>query len=326
LQLKVEVVRNIQRISKDVNSIVTVGVFDGVHIAHSEILKRMKKEKEITGSRTVVVTFDPHPQEILKPGEKFQILTTIDERIELLSEYEPDVVLVVNFTPDFANITAEEFCREIMMGKIGLRKVIVGYNHAFGRNREGNPERLMEFAQKYDFEVELLPQFVVEGVPVSSSKIRSILNEGNVKLASKLLGRYYFINGVVVKGSGRGKALGIPTANIEPNSRRKLIPKNGVYVVRVTLDRKNYFGVMNIGYRPTFELDSERVMEVHILDFNEEIYFKHIKVEFIDRLRDEMKFSSPVELLRQIEVDKTTAIELIEKEFSSEEISNLKRN
>ncbi|CUT08568.1 riboflavin kinase/FMN adenylyltransferase/translation initiation factor IF-2,TIGR00487 [Candidatus Kryptonium thompsonii] len=211
-----EVVRNINKIVKDPNSIVTVGVFDGVHIAHQEILRRMKEEKLKTGARTVLVTFDPHPQEVLHPNEKFYILTTIDERIELLSDYDLDIIFVVNFTPEFSNITAEEFCKEIMLGRIGLRKVIVGYNHAFGKNREGNPEKLKGFGEKYGFEVELIPQLLVENNPVSSSKIRSILNEGNVRLASKLLGRYYFINGVVVKGSGRGKELGIPTANIEP--------------------------------------------------------------------------------------------------------------
>jgi len=311
-----EVVRNINKIVKDPNSIVTVGVFDGVHIAHQEILRRMKEEKLKTGARTVLVTFDPHPQEVLHPNEKFYILTTIDERIELLSDYDLDIIFVVNFTPEFSNITAEEFCKEIMLGRIGLRKVIVGYNHAFGKNREGNPEKLKGFGEKYGFEVELIPQLLVENNQVSSSKIRSILNEGNVRLASKLLGRYYFINGVVVKGSGRGKELGIPTANIEPISLRKLMPKNGVYVVRVTIDRKHYFGLMNIGYRPTFELDSERVAEVNIFDFDEEIYFKHIKVEFIDRLRDEMKFPTPRELVEQIERDKKDAVKLIEKEFS----------
>jgi len=311
-----EVVRNINKIVKDPNSIVTVGVFDGVHIAHQEILRRMKEEKLKTGARTVLVTFDPHPQEVLHPNEKFFILTTIDERIELLSDYDLDIIFVVNFTPEFSNITAEEFCKEIMLGRIGLRKVIVGYNHAFGKNREGNPEKLKGFGEKYGFEVELIPQLLVENNPVSSSKIRSILNEGNVRLASKLLGRYYFINGVVVKGSGRGKELGIPTANIEPISLRKLMPKNRVYVVRVTIDRKHYFGLMNIGYRPTFELDSERVAEVNIFDFDEEIYFKHIKVEFIDRLRDEMKFPTPRELVEQIERDKKDAVKLIEKEFS----------
>jgi len=311
-----EVVRNINKIVKDPNSIVTVGVFDGVHIAHQEILRRMKEEKLKTGARTVLVTFDPHPQEVLHPNEKFYILTTIDERIELLSDYDLDIIFVVNFTPEFSNITAEEFCKEIMLGRIGLRKVIVGYNHAFGKNREGNPEKLKGFGERYGFEVELIPQLLVENNPVSSSKIRAILNEGNVRLASKLLGRYYFINGVVVKGSGRGKELGIPTANIEPISSRKLMPKNGVYVVRVTIDRKHYFGVMNIGYRPTFELDSERVAEVNIFDFDEEIYFKHIKVEFIDRLRDEMKFPTPRELVEQIERDKKDAVKLIEKEFS----------
>jgi riboflavin kinase/FMN adenylyltransferase len=311
-----EVVRNINKIVKDPNSIVTVGVFDGVHIAHQEILRRMKEEKLKTGARTVLVTFDPHPQEVLHPNEKFYILTTIDERIELLSDYDLDIIFVVNFTPEFSNITAEEFCKEIMLGRIGLRKVIVGYNHAFGKNREGNPEKLKGFGERYGFEVELIPQLLVENNPVSSSKIRAILNEGNVRLASKLLGRYYFINGVVVKGSGRGKELGIPTANIEPISSRKLMPKNGVYVVRVTIDRKHYFGLMNIGYRPTFELDSERVAEVNIFDFDEEIYFKHIKVEFIDRLRDEMKFPTPKELVEQIEKDKKDAVKLIEKEFS----------
>ncbi|MEN3038386.1 MAG: bifunctional riboflavin kinase/FAD synthetase [Candidatus Kryptonium sp.] len=310
-----EIVRNINKIEKDPKTIVTVGVFDGVHVAHQEILKRMKAEKIRNGMRTVLVTFDPHPQEVLHPREKFYILTTIEERIELLSEYDLDIVFIVNFTPEFANITAEEFCKDIMLGRIGVSKVIVGYNHAFGKDREGNPEKLKEFSKKYGFEVELIPQLLVENNPVSSSKIRTILNQGDVRLASKLLGRYYFINGVVVKGTGRGKELGIPTANIEPTSLRKLVPKNGVYVVRVTIDRKHYFGVMNIGYRPTFELDSQRVMEVNIFNFDEEIYFKHIKVEFIERLRDEIKFSSVDELVKQIQRDKQRAIEIIGKEF-----------
>lgn len=313
-----EVVRNINKIAKNPNSIVTVGVFDGVHVAHQEILKRMKEAKLKTGARTVLVTFDPHPQEVLHPKEKFYILTTIGERIELLSDYELDVIFVVNFTDEFANITAEEFCRDIMLEKIGLKKVIVGYNHAFGKNREGNPEKLKEFGERYGFEVELIPQLLVENNPVSSSKIRAILSEGNVKLASKLLGRYYFINGVVVKGSSRGKEIGIPTANIEPVSSRKLIPKNGVYVVRVTIDGKHYFGVMNIGYRPTFDFDSQKVMEVNIFNFDDEIYFKHIKVEFIERLRDEMKFPSPKELVEQIQKDREKAFELIAKEFMVE--------
>jgi riboflavin kinase/FMN adenylyltransferase len=311
-----EVIRNIDKIEKDTDSIVTVGVFDGVHIAHREILSRMVRDAKSSGCRSVIVTFEPHPQEILKKKGGIHILTTIEERIELLGEFDIDIVFIVNFTKEFSKISAEDFCKSIITDRIGVRKVIVGYNHAFGRGREGNPEKLMELGRRYRFEVELVPQLLVEGIPVSSSRARIALSNGDVKLAGKLLGRYYFVNGVVVKGSGRGRLLGFPTANIEPNSRRKLIPRNGVYLVRVTLDRRQYFGIMNIGYRPTFELDSRRVLEVHILDFDGEIYFKHIKVEFIERLRDEMKFSSPEELASQIEKDRKRAYEIIEHEFA----------
>lgn len=293
----------------------TVGTFDGVHCGHRGILQRMQEVATANGERTVVVTFDPHPQVVLARPDRdpVRILTTIDERIALFERLGIDMVVVIDFTPAFAATPPETFIRDVV-SRIGLRHMFVGHDHMFGKDRGGNEELLHTLGSELGFEVERLGPLACDGLVVSSTKVRHALHEGDVALAARMLGRPYAITGVVVRGDQRGRKLGIPTANVGPTDPNKLMPQRGVYVVSSMIAGRRVYGMANIGRRPTFTDDVVDTLEVNFLDFDGMLYDTTITVDFHTRIRPEMKFEGVDMFLSQIREDRATAIEYAESQ------------
>lgn len=292
-------------------AVVTSGTFDGVHIGHQKILARLKEVAQKNNGETVLITFWPHPRLVLYPEQTdLKLLNTFEEKAELLREQGINHLLRIPFTKEFSNLTSEEFIRKILVETIGTKKLVIGYDHRFGKNREGSFEHLKENASIYGFEVEEIPRQDIDHVGVSSTKIRNSLLEGDVSASTELLGRPYFINGRVVKGQEIGRLIGFPTANIEVDSQHKLIPANGSYAVKVKYQNQMLNGMLNIGYRPTVNGKSMTI-EVHIFDFSSDIYGETIGIHFIRRIRDERKFNNINELKKQLMKDKTLAIKIL---------------
>jgi len=299
--------RDIPEIKKTLNAVVTVGSFDGLHIGHFKILEEVKKVAgELKGS-SFVITFEPHPRFVLSKDFRLKILTSLPEKIKILEEAGIENLVVLKFTKEFSQLTSDEFIRQIIVDKIGAAHMVIGHDHKFGKDRLGNVQKLSEVGKLYNFSVTDVTAENMDGSIISSSKIRKALTDGDLVNANKFLGRNYSLEGIVVIGMQRGRTLGFPTANILPDDPNKAIPKNGVYVVKCELDGEVFPGVMNIGIRPTFENKHEQVLEVHLLNFNRDVYGKNLRVEFIKRLRDEKKFSSKEDLIKQMQTDKQLA-------------------
>ena len=298
-------------ITFDRNTVLTVGIYDGVHCGHQGILKEMREVANKSDSRVVVVTFDPHPQIVLQREgrEPVRLLTTIDERCEMLAAMGVDMTVVITFTREFAMTPAETFVRDVAI-KIGVQQFFVGHDHMFGRDRGGNEELLQQLSGELGFYVYTVEPLSCNGVVVSSSKVRSALSSGNVAEANTMLGRPYSLVGTVVKGDGRGRTLGFPTANVAPVDAHKLVPANGVYVVSCELDGRVVKGLANIGRRPTFTNDTQATIEVHFLDINTDLYDRTISIRFHAFVRAEKKFENKEALIAQINSDKEQAIEL----------------
>jgi len=286
---------------------VTTGTFDGVHLGHRVILKKIIQQAKEEGGESVLLTFYPHPRMVLFPDDtNLKLLTTQPEKIKLLESIGLDHLIIQKFSPEFSRMTAYDYVKDILVGKIGIHKLIIGYDHQFGRNREGNIEQLKKFTPQFNFEIEEIPAQDIDEVKISSTKIRQALLKGDIQTADLYLGYPYCLSGEVVKGNQLGRKLGFKTANIHVSNSHKLIPGNGVYAVNVILNEKEYQGMMNIGRRPTVDNpDAGISLEVHIFDFNEDIYNKVITVKFLKRMRDEVKFASTDELIAQLHEDKT---------------------
>ncbi len=309
-----KVIRSLGEVQNDKNSVVTVGTFDGVHLGHQEILREVVRRARGKNAGSVCLTFDPHPKEVVgKENRSVEILTTIDERIEILEEIGLDFLFIIEFTYEFSRQTPRQFYEKYLVKGIGISEEVGGYDHMFGRDREGGVEELKRIGKESGFSVTILPPFILEGDAVNSTRIRQLIREGDVRRASRFLGREYSMEGFVVKGDGRGAALGFPTANINPASSKKLIPKHGVYFVRVFMENEMYYGMMNIGVRPTFETDHRRTIEVNLFDFSESIYGIKLQVKFLDRIRDEVRFASAEELVQRMEQDKEECLKLKEQ-------------
>jgi riboflavin kinase/FMN adenylyltransferase len=284
-----------------------------VHLGHRKIIEDLNDIKTAKNLRSVIVTFDPHPQIILrnKHHKEIKILSTIEEKIGLFEKYGIDLVYIINFTYEFSQTIAENFYKDYLIDNIGLTDIVLGFDHNFGKNREGNYETLNTLSEKYSFDVHRVEEFKVDGEHINSTRIRNLLYDGEIEKATGLLGDYYGLEGKV--GDKRGRQIGFPTANIEPLSSYKLIPKNGVYLVCVEINNIRYFGMMNIGYRPTVSDIPKIILEANIFDFNSDIYGKIIIINFIDYLREEKKFNSLEELKGQIIKDKEECIKKINK-------------
>lgn len=293
------------------NAIVTQGTFDGVHAAHLVILNRLKQIATERKGESVVITFHPHPRMVIFPDDHgLKLLHTLDEKIAALEKAGVDHLLIIPFTKEFSRLTSLQFIQDIIVNKLNTKVLVIGYNHRFGKNREGTFVNLKEYSSIYGFEVEEIPEQDIDDVAVSSSQIRNALNNGDVKLASKYLLYPYQIKGKVTKGKQLGRTIGFPTANIVLNDENKQIPADGVYAVIVFFNKRTFFGMLNIGMRPTVD-GLTHTVEVHMFDFDEEIYDKELSVQFVDKLRNEIKFENLAALTNQLENDKLQALSIL---------------
>jgi riboflavin kinase/FMN adenylyltransferase len=306
-----KVYRSLDELPKIKNAIVTQGTFDGVHAAHKVILNRLKQIAKEKNGETVVMTFDPHPRMVLFPDDHgLKLLHTLDEKIVALESEGVDHLIIIPFTKEFSRLTSMQFIRDIMVNKMGTKVLVIGYNHRFGKNREGSFEHLKEYSSLYGFEVEEIPEHDIDEISVSSTRIRKALDEGDVKQAAKYLGKNYVVSGTVVKGKQLGRTIGFPTANIQVANSNKQIPANGVYAVKVFINKRIVLGMLNCGVRPTVD-GLTHAVEVHLFDFNEDLYNTTLSIAFVDKLRNEMKFENLQALTNQLENDKLHALAIL---------------
>jgi riboflavin kinase/FMN adenylyltransferase len=303
-------VQSISNYDKKHATAITIGTFDGVHIGHRKILERLINDAKKTNLRSTVLTFFPHPRMVLQKDTEIRLLNTIQEKIKILEHIGLDYLIIHPFTLEFSRISSTEFVRDILVNELKAKKIIIGYDHRFGRNRNANIQDLFAFGNTFNFEVEEIAAQEIDDVSVSSTKIRNALIDGDIKTANEYLGYNYMLTGDVKKGKGLGRQLSFPTANLFIAEKYKLIPKNGVYVVKSILNGKLFYGMMNIGFNPTVA-GSTKSIEIHFFDFNSDLYGQNIQVDIIERIRDEHKFKSLEELKTQLLKDKETSISII---------------
>ncbi|MGB6083976.1 bifunctional riboflavin kinase/FAD synthetase [Moheibacter sp.] len=289
------------------NPVLTLGMFDGIHIGHQAIIRQLNEIAEKENGESVLLTFDPHPRVVLgKAADDLQLLTTLNEKIELLENSGLENLILHPFTKVFANLSAEDFVEELLVNEIGIHTIVIGYDHHFGKNRQGNFEQLNEFSKKYNFQVVKIEEVKSDGNHISSTQIRNALIQGNVEFANEGLGRNYSLTGKVIHGDKLGRTLGFPTANLE-TERFKLIPGNGVYIVKAFLKDEVFKGLLSIGTRPTVTNSNEKRAEVYLMDFDREIYGETLKIEVLHKIRDDQKFDSLQDLVKQMNLDKNFA-------------------
>ena len=303
-------VQSISKYDKKHFTAITIGTFDGVHIGHRKILERLINNAKNSDLRSTVLTFFPHPRMVLQKDTDIKLLNTLEEKKEILAELGLDILIVHPFTKAFSRLTATEFVRDILVNQLRAKKVVIGYDHRFGRNRNANINDLIAFGGTLEFEVEEIPAQIIDDVSVSSTKIRKALEEGDIKTANNYLGYQYMLTGIVKKGKGLGKQLDFPTANLHIEESYKLIPKNGVYVVKAKRKGKTIYGMMNIGFNPTVA-GKIKSKEIHFFNFEENLYGEKIQVELLDRIRDEIKFDSMEALREQLKKDKEYSLSII---------------
>lgn len=306
--------KGIENLPEFKNAVFTTGTFDGVHTGHQEIIRRINRLATETGGENILLTFHPHPRKVLhKDDAGLKLLNTLEEKIALLSKYGVDNLVITPFSKDFSMMSAEAYVEDFIWKKFHPRKVALGFNHRFGNNRTGNLALMMEMGKKLGFEVDEIEAQTVENISVSSTKIRQALAQGELQTANALLGHYYTLSGKVVSGEHMGKKLGFPTANIKIQDEDKLIPANGVYAALVRIDGITYGGMLNIGFRPTFN-GTKQTIEVNIFDFSEDIYGADIAVDLVSEIRKEVKFNSLHELTAQLEKDKQRSLKILSTE------------
>jgi len=291
---------------------VTIGTFDGVHSGHKAIVEQLKNAAKKIEGESVILTFFPHPRMVLYPDDnELRLLNTISERIEMLEDAKIDHLIIHPFSNQFSRLSSTEFVRDILVKKLNVATLVVGYDHHFGRNREGSFEHLQELAPLYDFEVEEIPAQKIQQVNISSTKVRFSLLNGEIHAANQFLGYNYFIKGKVVEGDKMGRTIGFPTANIKADKWYKLIPAKGVYAVKVKFEGATFNGMLNIGTRPTLSGNDKETIEVNIFNFEKDIYNKEIQIEFYERIRNEQKFDNLSELKEQLKIDKQKIIQIL---------------
>ena len=289
---------------------ITIGTFDGVHIGHKKIINQLTSISSKNNLISILLSFFPHPKMVLQNDKELKLINTIQEKEGLLNSLNLDYLIIKEFTKEFSRLSALEFVRDILVNKLNAKHIIIGYDHHFGRNRTANIEQLKEFGELYDFKVtEILAQDI-DDIAISSTKIRKALINGEIKLANKFLGYNFFFSGDVVHGNNIGKTISFPTANIKVDQPYKLIPKNGVYIVKTIIDNQTTFGMMNIGYNPTFD-GKQKSIEIHFLNFNKNIYHKNLTIEMIMRIRNEIRFNSVDDLKKQLGQDKLSTLNYI---------------
>lgn len=309
-----KVYRKIEEFTNVKNPIVTVGTFDGVHLGHQKIINRLKEIAKQKDGETVLLTFFPHPRLVIFPEDNdLKLINTLDEKIELLEKYGLDHLIILPFDKTFSRIHPTEYVRDFLVKKINVNTLVIGYDHRFGRNREGNLELLTELAPIYDFQLEEISAQEIAEIKVSSTKIRTALLSGDIITATKYLKHSFTIKGKIIKGKQIGRTIGFPTANINIEESYKIIPQDGAYVIKAEIDGTVYDGMLNIGNRPTIDNNHKKTIEAYLFELNHDVYNKEIKVSFIQKLRDEKKYNSIEELKHQLTKDKI-ASEVILKE------------
>ncbi|RCL65362.1 MAG: bifunctional riboflavin kinase/FAD synthetase [Cryomorphaceae bacterium] len=293
-------------------SILTLGTFDGVHKGHQKILRKLNSEAKKNKLKSIVLTFFPHPRTVLNPKSTLRLINTIKERTELFEKSKIDILITHPFDKNFSELSPEKFVKDILVEKLNIKKILIGYDHRFGKNRTAGIEDLKKFGLKYNFEVIEISVQEQNNVSISSTKIRKSIENGNIKKAKSYLGYDFSIEGEVIKGNAIGRTIGFPTANLNIEEDYKLVPKRGVYLINTFLDNKKVFGMMNIGVKPTLKIDQETI-EVNLFNWDQNLYGKVIKVFTLDYIRDERKFDSIMDLEEQIKLDKKTCVKLIEE-------------
>jgi len=307
-----QIYNDLLSVRKDKNTVLTIGTFDGVHLGHQKIIKKVRQKASGYGARSLLITFNPHPRKVLAPG-KVKILTTITEKKDILEKFGIENLFIIDFTKEFSQQPAEKFFTDYIINGTGLREIVIGYDHHFGKGRSGDIETLHKLGAANNFSVEKVEEFKLDSTSVSSSEIRKALNEGNIYMANSLLGRYYSFSGTVIHGNKRGKSLGFPTANIMLDDEDKMLPALGIYVVEFFTGGNKYYGLLSIGRRPTFYNDGVIVPEVYIYDFDDDIYNENVTVNVIDRLRGEEKFPSAEALISQMNKDKEEGLQVLNR-------------
>ena len=309
-RFRLKVYHKIEDFKQVKNLVATVGTFDGVHVGHQEIIGKLKQVAKQIDGETLLLTFFPHPRMVLFPDDdSLKLINTLKEKTELLASFGLDHLLILPFSVEFSRITPTEYIRDLLIRDIGVKTLVIGYNHQFGRNRKGNFELLEELSPVYGFDVVEITAQEINEIKVSSTKIRRAIESGDVSTANKFLRYNFSLSGVVIEGEQIGRKIGFPTANIKVLEKHKLLPGNGVYAVHVTVKKIQYKGMLNIGSRPTINNDADRSsIEVHLFDMNEAFYNETIQVEFSTKLRDEIKFVNLDELKTQLHKDKECAL------------------
>ena len=307
-----KIYRSIEAYNEEKRSVVTIGTFDGIHLGHQKILSRLINSSKNKDLNSVVLTFFPHPRIILNKYNEVKMIDTLDEKIIHLNEIGIDTLIIHPFDKKFSLLSANQFIKDFLVEKLKIKHIIIGYDHRFGKGREASVTDLKNYASDYDFTVEEIKAQEIEKITVSSTKIRNSINEGDIKTTEKYLGRYFNLTGKVVKGDGLGKKINYPTANIFIEETYKIIPKDGVYLIETIIKDKLFNGMMNIGHRPTIGTNIKSI-EVHLFNFNEDIYDQVISVKMISKIRDEKKFSSIQALQEQLVKDENYCLKLINK-------------
>ena len=292
-------------------TVITIGSFDGVHMGHKKIIERLSLISKENNLESAILSFSPHPREVLNPNSKLEYLTTVKEKCEILDKTKLQNLILIPFTKEFGNIEAENYVKTILVDALNAKYIIIGYDHKFGKNGTADINDLRKYGKKYGFEVEEINALELEGNAVSSSKIREAIKKGDIVKANNYLGHHFTIEGEIYKGKGNGRKIEYPTANIKIEESKKLIPKIGSYIVKSNINNQVVYGMMNIGNNPTFNA-SQTTVEVHFFDFEEDLYGKHISVELLKRLRDETKFSSIKQLKEQLRKDEVNSRKFIE--------------
>jgi riboflavin kinase/FMN adenylyltransferase len=295
-------------------SYVTIGTFDGVHIGHQKVLKKLVKSAKKNNASPILLTFFPHPRMVLQKEIGIKLINTIDERIKLLEKTGIETLVIYPFNEEFANQTALHFVRNILVNKLNIKKLFIGYDHRFGKNREGDFEHLKEYGHTYNFNVKEISKLDINNIGVSSTKIRNAIENGDILKANKYLGYNFMLTGKVVEGRNLGEKIGFPTANLNIKESYKLLPKTGAYIVKSNIDDEVVFGMMNIGYRPTLK-GKHQTIEIHFFNFNKNLYHNTIQVEILNFLREEQKFESVQNLKNQLKTDKQNALKYIRGTF-----------
>ena len=295
------------------NPIVTVGTFDGVHFGHQKIIQRLQKIAKKNNGESVLLTFDPHPRKILLKDRGLNLIHTIKEKINILENLGLDHLVIYPFTLEFSKFSAKRYIDELLIQKLGTHTLVIGYDHHFGNDREGNIDLLKKYEKSNPFYLEEIKAHEIEEIKISSTKVRSAIEKGNIHLVNDYCGHFYEFSGEVVRGNGIGKTIGTPTANIKLNSNEKIIPLDGVYAVVCQIKDANYKGIMNIGFKPTVDEGQKRTVEIHLFDYEKDIYGQELRTKVIERIREEVKFNSLKDLKSQILKDNEKAKKILWK-------------